>query len=222
MTQQDHSLMSRPLAFLLPRFPLPLEPFKLLRKSLCLAAFLPRRAGDDFRQSAFQLSRPLFDIPHSIEGSKFLRRGNFYLSTSRCTISLVFPSTAHIFEPSSFFYSCSLLRVRSLSTSGTVKALTFYPYCHSSNLLAFAENHAREGEDECEKGIYRDLGKDRSASAGSAEGVKMPRAETSGAPVSRDDGWFRCTSKALSARRFGDNPVTPIRVFQTIQEEKAL
>jgi len=48
-------------------------------------------------------------------------------------------------------------------------------------LPAFAESPVRKGGDECEKGIHRSLGKGGSASADSAEDVKMPREETRGA-----------------------------------------
>jgi hypothetical protein len=43
-------------------------------------------------------------------------------------------------------------------------------------LPAFAESPVRKGGDECEKGIHRSLGEGGSASAGSAEDVKMARA----------------------------------------------
>jgi len=48
-------------------------------------------------------------------------------------------------------------------------------------LPAFAESPVRKGGDECEKGIRHSLGEGGSASAGSAEDVKMPRAEARGA-----------------------------------------
>jgi hypothetical protein len=50
-----------------------------------------------------------------------------------------------------------------------------------SGLPAFAESPVRKGGDECEKGIHRSLGEGGSASAGSAEDVKMPRAAARGA-----------------------------------------
>jgi len=50
-----------------------------------------------------------------------------------------------------------------------------------SSLPAFAESPVRKGGDECEKGIRHSLGEGGSASAGSAEDVKMPRAEARGA-----------------------------------------
>jgi len=43
-------------------------------------------------------------------------------------------------------------------------------------LPAFAEGPVRKGGDECEKGVHRSLGDGGSASAGSAEDVKMRRA----------------------------------------------
>jgi hypothetical protein len=53
---------------------------------------------------------------------------------------------------------------------------------HGASLLpAFAESPVRKGGDECEKGIHRSLGEGGSASAGSAEDVKMPRAAARGA-----------------------------------------
>jgi hypothetical protein len=64
----------------------------------------------------------------------------------------------------------------------------------SRNLPAFAESPIRKGGDECEKGIHRSLltaiasaaavGEGGSASAGSAEDVKMPRAAARGASLS--------------------------------------
>ena len=55
----------------------------------------------------------------------------------------------------------------------------------SNELLpAFAESPVRKGGDECEKGIHRSLGEGGSASAGSAEDVKMPRAAARGASLS--------------------------------------
>jgi len=54
----------------------------------------------------------------------------------------------------------------------------------SRNLPAFAESPVRKGGDECEKGIHRSLGEGGSASAGSAEDVKMPRAAARGASLS--------------------------------------
>ena len=50
-------------------------------------------------------------------------------------------------------------------------------------LPAFAESPVRKGGDECEKGIHRSLGEGGSASAGSAEDVKMPRAAARGASL---------------------------------------
>jgi len=51
------------------------------------------------------------------------------------------------------------------------------------SLPAFAESPVRKGGDECEKGIRHSLGEGGSASAGSAEDVKMPRAEARGASL---------------------------------------
>jgi hypothetical protein len=51
----------------------------------------------------------------------------------------------------------------------------------SDFLPAFAESPVRKGGDECEKGIHHSLGEGGSASAGSAEDVKMPRVEARGA-----------------------------------------
>jgi len=61
------------------------------------------------------------------------------------------------------------------------------------DLPAFAESPVRKGGDECEKGIHRSLltaiasaaavGEGGSASAGSAEDVKMPRAAARGASL---------------------------------------
>jgi len=45
-------------------------------------------------------------------------------------------------------------------------------------LPVFAESPVLKGGDECEKGIRRNLGEGGSASAGSAEDVKIPRVET--------------------------------------------
>jgi hypothetical protein len=62
-----------------------------------------------------------------------------------------------------------------------------------ASLPAFAESPVRKGGDECEKGIHRSLltaiasaaavGEGGSASAGSAEDVKMPRAAARGASL---------------------------------------
>jgi len=62
-----------------------------------------------------------------------------------------------------------------------LKGLFEKPEPASRVLPAFAESPLRKGKDECEKGIHRSLGKGGSASAGSAEDVKMPRAAARGA-----------------------------------------
>ena len=64
-------------------------------------------------------------------------------------------------------------------------------------LPAFAESPVRKGGDECEKGIHRSLltaiasaaavGEGGSASAGSVEDVKIPRAAARGALLVPDD-----------------------------------
>ena len=51
------------------------------------------------------------------------------------------------------------------------------------DLPAFVESPVRNGGDECEKGIHRSLGEGGSASAGSAEDVKIPRAAARGASL---------------------------------------
>jgi hypothetical protein len=58
-------------------------------------------------------------------------------------------------------------------------------------LPAFAESPARKGGDECEKGIHRSLGEGGSASAGSAEDVKMPPAAARGGMATGDRGVAR-------------------------------
>jgi len=62
-----------------------------------------------------------------------------------------------------------------------LKGLFENPEPASRLLPAFAESPVRKGGDECEKGIHRSLGEGGSASAGSAEEVKMPRAGARGA-----------------------------------------
>jgi hypothetical protein len=57
-------------------------------------------------------------------------------------------------------------------------------------LPAFAESPARKGGDECEKGIRHSFGEGGSASAGSAEDVKMPRGLPRGASLAVEEGFF--------------------------------
>jgi hypothetical protein len=57
-------------------------------------------------------------------------------------------------------------------------------------LPAFAESPARKGDDECEKGIRHSFGEGGSASAGSAEDVKMPRGLPRGASLAVEEGFF--------------------------------
>ncbi len=61
-------------------------------------------------------------------------------------------------------------------------------------LPAFAESPVRKGGDECEKGIHRSLGEGGSASAGSAEEVKMPRAPVLRSSATAEGGAARGAS----------------------------
>jgi len=75
-------------------------------------------------------------------------------------------------------------------------------------LPAFAESPVRKGGVGCEKGIHRSLGEGGSASAGSAEDVKMPRAAARGGMARGDRGvarkgeagWLRRSSAWLRHR----------------------